>query len=213
MRIRIIVVLTFLILGSIPLQAQGQDDDWDLQELLELAALDINDYWVRVFADNNIQYTQPEIVLFTNRRIRTGCGVVRSRTGPFYCPRDHTIYLTYSFMQDYLDNVGDFAVVLILAHEWGHAVQAQVGELRGLSITRELQADCYAGSWARHAANTSEMVELSPGDLEEGATMLFLVGDRNSDWFAENAHGTSDQRIEAYNVGLEQDYPGCEVNP
>ena len=116
MRTRIIfgmsfILITIITVSSIPLQAQGQDDDWDLQELLELAALDINDYWVTVFAENNIQYTQPEIVLFTNRRIQTGCGVARARTGPFYCPRDHTIYLTYGFMQDYLDNVGDFAVV------------------------------------------------------------------------------------------------------
>jgi hypothetical protein len=114
-----------------------------------------------------------------------------------------------NFMQAYLDNVGDFAVVLILAHEWGHAVQAQVGELRGLSITRELQADCYAGSWAHHADTVSENVRLEPGDLEEGATMLFLVGDRESDWFAENAHGTSDQRIAAYNVGLQHGYGQC----
>ena len=147
MRTQIIVVLAFIIIGMviigyIPSQAQGQDDDWDLQELLELGAQDINDYWQQVFAENNLQYIQPEITLFTNRRIRTGCGVARSRTGPFYCPNDHTIYLPYNFMQEFLDNVGDFAVVLILAHEWGHSVQAQVGELRGLSINRELQADC-----------------------------------------------------------------------
>jgi predicted metalloprotease len=41
--------------------------------------------------------------------------------------------------------------------------------------------------------------------------MLFLVGDRNADWFDDNAHGTSQQRIAAYNVGLENGYGDCDV--
>jgi predicted metalloprotease len=168
-------------------------------------------YWVNVFAENNLPYERPRVVLFSNRRIRTGCGAANSRTGPFYCPRDHSIYMPRTFMQYYLDNVGDFAVVIILAHEWGHAVQAQVGELRGLSINKELQADCYAGSYAHHAVNFSENVRLDPGDLDEGATMLFLVGDRNTDWFDDNAHGTSEQRMEAYIAGLEHNYGECDA--
>ena len=210
MRNKIILFITILIMGIAALPLQAQDRDWDLVELLELGALDIDAYWVAVFAENNLDYTRPEVVLFSARRIRTGCSMATSRMGPFYCSRDHTIYMPRNFMQAYLDNVGDFAVVLILAHEWGHAVQAQVGELRGLSVTRELQADCYAGSWAAYADSGSELVRLDPGDLEEGATMLFLVGDRNSDWFAENAHGTSEQRIAAYNVGLERGYGQCD---
>lgn len=207
MRVALIVVI-----GAVALMPTfAQDREWDLRDLLEIGALDINDYWVGVFDENNLPYEQPAIVLFRARRVRSGCGIASSASGPFYCSNDHTIYLPRGFMQAYLDRVGDFAAVLILAHEWGHSVQAQVGELRGLSINVELQADCYAGSYARHADSFSENVVLDPGDLEEGATMLFTVGDKNVEWFDDNAHGSSEQRIDAYVLGLENGYSACEI--
>lgn len=211
MQNKIILLISIAIMGIAVLPTQAQNRQWNVRDLLELGALDINEYWAAVFEENNLRYSRPNVILFQARRINSGCGVADARTGPFYCGRDHTIYLPQNFMQSYLNNVGDFAVVLILAHEWGHAVQAQVGELRGLSITRELQADCYAGSWARYANSFSDNVRLDPGDLDEGATMLFLVGDRNADWFDDNAHGTSQQRIAAYNAGLENSYGECDV--
>lgn len=63
----------------------------------------------------------------------------------------------------------------ILAHEWGHLVQANLGFLNGqyLTIQTELQADCFAGSWASHAGEEGYLEE---GDLDEGASSLFKAG-------------------------------------
>src|SRR4030095_6843062 len=88
--------------------------------------------------------------------------------------------------------------VIIIAHEWGHLVQAQSGISRGrhLTIQMELQADCFAGSYTKHA---EEAKELEPGDLEEAAVGLYSGGDpRGMPWFSPQAHGSSRQRINAF---------------
>jgi predicted metalloprotease len=62
--------------------------------------------------------------------------------------------------------------VTILAHEWGHLVQGNLGLLKGqyYTVQTELQADCFAGAWAAHAGEEGLLEE---GDLEEGANALF----------------------------------------
>ena len=91
-----------------------------------------------------------------------------SATGPFYCPADQKVYLDLSFF-DELDQrfgaSGDFAQAYVIAHEVGHHVQTLLGisskvsraraqadeaEANQLSVMMELQADCFAGVWARH---------------------------------------------------------------
>ena len=49
------------------------------------------------------------------------------------------------------EGYGEFIPALVMAHEFGHAVQARVGA-PGPSIATETQADCLAGSWTRWVA-------------------------------------------------------------
>lgn len=204
-----IFTLSFVLIR--PIQAQEQVlRNWNLAELLEVAAFDIDLYWQAAFAENGLRYRQPQIILFDTRSIQTRCGVSSSQIGPFYCSYDHTIYLPSAFMQNQLDEIGDFAVVLILAHEWSHAVQAQAQTLESaLSIYAELQADCFARAYSYHAAFESEHVTLDPGDLEEGALTLFLAGDTHLSWFDPQAHGTGRQRVTAYSDGFDGTYEAC----
>jgi predicted metalloprotease len=144
--------------------------------------------------------------------------------GPFYCPNDQTVYLDLSFWQEMETKLGasgaDFARAYVIAHEFGHHVQKLVGtsdqvqqaeqrargqaEANKYSVALELQADCYAGVWAAHAAQVSGgKVALDPGDLEEGLKTANAIGD---DTLQRNAtgrvqpegftHGTSAQRVE-----------------
>jgi len=183
-----------------------------LDEVFQLGAEDINDYWVSVFDAENINYDRPQIVLFSERSIRSACGRLDAAMGPVYCPNDHTGYFPRGFMQDQLDQIGDFAVVVIIGHEWGHSIQAQttLGNDNEYTIDNELQADCFAGSYSQYAKVKSVRVLLEAGDIEEGANAIFLVGDPDgTPWFDENAHGTGQQRLRAFTVGLDGDYAAC----
>lgn len=206
---RLTFVLAFLLLGILH-SPETHAQEWDLDELVDLAALDINEYWTAVFEEVNEDYEEPEVELTSRAEIETRCGTIPSDVGPFYCPPDHKIYMPEWFMEYELENVGDFAVVVILAHEWGHAIQSQWDDARTeLSILTELQADCFAGAYTAHAAFESENVTLSEGDLQEGVVALYFAGDLNSDWFDESAHGDSQQRLTLFLTGFQDGYSAC----
>lgn len=183
-----------------------------LDEIFELATEDLNDFWAGVFEAEKIRYDRPEIIVFDERSIRSGCGRLEAAFGPVYCPRDHTGYFPRGFMQDQLEEVGDFAVAVIIAHEWGHSIQAQTTlmEDNKYTIDNELQADCFAGAYSQYANVKSVRVLLEDGDIEEGANAIFLVGDpEGTPWFDENAHGTGRQRLSAFTIGLDGGYETC----
>ena len=100
---------------------------------------------------------------------------------------------------------------LITAHEWGHLVQTELGIMSASyrSIDIELQADCFAGAWAKHADQAGE---LEAGDLQEGARALYNAGDpANVPWFSRQAHGTPQQREDSFNNGYAQGVQGCPI--
>lgn len=196
--------------------AQQPRQPLTLDEIFALVEEDINDFWSLQFEAANARYVKPELVLYDRNRIRTGCGAVTARMGPLYCPADHTAYFPRNFMENEMATVGDFSVVVIIAHEWGHAVQRLTGlNASSPTIFGELQADCFAGAYSRYANLESVKVLLEDGDIEEGATALFLFGDpEGTPWFDEQAHGTGDQRYQSYIKGLNSDYKTClEIKP
>jgi predicted metalloprotease len=103
--------------------------------------------------------------------------------GPFYCPADEKVYIDLEFYETLKTRFGapgDFAQAYLIAHEVGHHVQNLLGisammdrmlgrisqsELNALSVRMELQADCFAGVWAKHAQAARQLLE--QGDVEE----------------------------------------------
>ena len=179
-----------------------------MQTLLIFAAEDINGYWLDKFNQENTEYAAPNRFVPYDEPIETECGPALLNNA-FYCGGDHGIYYDYNFLLDQLNTDGDFAPVTILAHEWGHLVQGNLGLLQGqfLTIQTELQADCFAGAWA---ASAGEKGYLEEGDLDEGASSLFKAGDDiDYPWFKPGAHGQPEERIQAFNMGLEQGADAC----
>jgi predicted metalloprotease len=125
--------------------------------------------------------------------INTGCGPATSAAGPFYCPPDQRVYIDLTFFRQLETEFaaqGDFAKAYVIAHEVGHHVQnllgtadkvraaqqrSSEGDANALSVSMELQADCYAGIWANHADNARQLVE--DGDIDEALTAASAVGD------------------------------------
>ena len=186
---------------------------------------DTEDVWGAVMADMRGSYRKPTLTLFSGA-VDSGCGMAEAAAGPFYCPADEHVFIDLSFfdeMELQSGAPGDFAQAYVVAHEIGHHVQnllgtsARVQELRQrvdeieanqLSVRLELQADCYAGMWARHAEETSDILEA--GDIEEALGAASAVGDDRLQRRAGSqvvpdsfTHGTSEQRMRWFRRGFD----------
>ncbi|MBP7609277.1 MAG: neutral zinc metallopeptidase, partial [Steroidobacteraceae bacterium] len=138
-----------------------------LSELAGVTLAQTEETWGKLFGGN---YPPPTMVMFSGQT-PSACGTGQAAMGPFYCPLDQKVYLDLSFFQELEQKFGapgDFAQAYVIAHEVGHHVQNVTGtagkvqqaqqrasskaEANQYSVMLELQADCYAGVWARDAA-------------------------------------------------------------
>jgi uncharacterized protein len=180
---------------------------------------DVQETWSKIFAKEGQSYERAKMVIFSGAT-STACGTGQTATGPFYCPSDHKVYLDVSFFQTLdqrLGAKGDFAQAYVVAHEVGHHVQNITGGMeRGASIAIELQADCYAGVWAK---STGERNLLEAGDAEEAINAAAAVGDDRLQEMSQGTvqpekwtHGSSKQRASWFNRGFESGDPrACDT--
>jgi uncharacterized protein len=186
-------------------------------------------------------YKPAKTVLFSNQ-VSTGCGAADSGTGPFYCPADDRVYIDltfYKLLADQLGAPGEFAQPYVLAHEYGHHIQDLVGteaEMRRqqerdpdqanlLSVKLELQADCYAGVWAKGATGTTDssgqkiFKSLTAEDIQQGIDTAGKIGDDTLQQRGggtidpkEFTHGTSAQRQQWFSTGYKAGDPkSCDT--
>jgi uncharacterized protein len=202
---------------SEPYQSTPQEQE--RFDFVKVVMADTEDVWKAEFARHGETYPDPTLVIYTDR-INTACGAGMAQMGPFYCPGDQKVYIDLGFY-DELDRTfhapGDFAQAYVIAHEVGHHVQTLLGtsqkvhamqgrpDYNEYSVRLELQADCYAGAWAR---NNQEY--LDRGDIEEAMTAANAIGDDAIQGRTQGkvvphsfTHGTSEQRMGWFNKGLQ----------
>ena len=205
-----------------------------LRQLTEVVLADTEDAWKAILPKYGVQYVEPTLVLFS-QAVQSGCGMAQSGMGPFYCPLDQKVYVDMSFYDELATRFGapgDFAQAYVIAHEVGHHVQNLVGtaeqvqkaqqragkaEANELSVRMELQADCFAGVWAKNAAQSRQLLEA--GDVEEGLRAASAIGDdriqqQTQGYVVQDAftHGSSEQRVRWFRRGLEQGTPeACDT--
>ncbi|MEX0784757.1 MAG: neutral zinc metallopeptidase [Dehalococcoidia bacterium] len=180
-----------------------------LAELVAFAAADIDDYWATRLRGIAVGYVAPELIPY-REAVPTGCGPA-PLDNAIYCGFDHTVYYDEALFEREFEVNGDFAPILILAHEWGHVVQAHIGffALENLyDIDYELQADCMAGVYAR---NLNQRKLLALGDLDEAGATLLNIGDDAGEvaWYDPGAHGTGEERTYAFQTGFEDGLSIC----
>ena len=176
--------------------------------------------WGQAFQQAGAQYQPTTLVAYTDYD-QSGCGAAQAAMGPFYCPTDQRIYIDPAFFNELSRRFGapgDFAQAYVIAHEVGHHIQnlegtldraqsaqARLGQAEGnqVQVGVELQADCYAGVWAKRSGL------LEAGDIEEGMRAAEAIGDDTLQKQTQGrvvpesfTHGTSAQRMEALRRGL-----------
>ena len=130
----------------------------------------------------------------------------------FYCPEDDFIAWDDIGLFPRLDReYGRFTVALVLAHEWGHAIQ-QRGGVDEDGVIMEQQADCFAGAWVKHLPKTAagSGLSLDPADLD--GAVAGLIGFRDPVGLtpaSEGSHGTGFDRVRAFQEGYADGVARC----
>jgi uncharacterized protein len=211
-----------LILGS-----KDSAQPKNMEQFLTAVTKDVDAYWTKAFKDSGLP--EPKVSykwIPAGQTAASACGDEDGTLGDSaaaYCPGDDTIYISEKFATDiyngtldkvlpgssqgYGRTVGDFSVAYIVAHEYGHEVQAELGlfDEYGQQVPTmafELQADCYAGTWAKSAYQENR---LQDGDVQEALDAALAVGD--FDTADPGHHGTPEEREQAWNGGFESGDP------
>lgn len=205
-------------------------EEKNLGKFVSMVTAETEQTWAAEFQKMGMNYRKPKVVMFENVT-QSGCGTAQAAMGPFYCPADETVYMDMGFFgelqQKFGARVTEFTIAYVMAHEIGHHVQTLLGttqkvdglrssgryseaEMNRVSVATELQADFYAGVWAKQTDNREHILE--SGDIQSAMEAAAAVGDdniqrRTAGYVNQEAftHGSSAQRQEwfmkGYNTG------------
>jgi uncharacterized protein len=153
-------------------------------------------FWSEELARYGKEYTPAKTVLYSGST-QSACGTASNQVGPFYCPLDKKVYIDASFFQilsqQFGADQGALAQEYVVAHEYGHHIQDELGLLgraqqdpngaQSGSVRTELMADCLAGVWAKNAAETKDangqtfLKPLTQKDIDSALSAAAAVGD------------------------------------
>jgi predicted metalloprotease len=192
----------------------------------------IQAYWTDAFAASGETYQPSDTVLFSGMT-SSGCGTASAATGPFYCPPDQLIYIDLDFFAELRARFGaqggSLAQGYVVAHEYGHHVQDLLGVLgtgggetgaESQAVRIELQADCFAGVWANHAAATGFLQPLTAAQIADALDAAEAVGDDRIQAATQGqvnpdswTHGSSEQRQAWFRTGYDSgDAATCDTS-
>lgn len=133
------------------------------------------------------------------------------RGNAFYCPnKDVVAWDSEELLPDLKSRFGDFVIPIVLAHEWGHAIQER-SNFTARTVTKELQADCFAGGWAKHAKDAG-LYKVNAADMDNAlAGILELRDSPGSSKIDPSAHGSGFDRVSAFQDGYDKGPTACKA--
>jgi predicted metalloprotease len=199
-----VFALVLVVAGSGTASGQTPPTPAEVASDIQTAVLVTDAFW----AQNMQGYTSPTVVgLYDGTR--PGAPTCGAETlGPqnaYYCrPGDYVAWDVTLMGRAF--ELGDAFLYYVVAHEWGHAVQARLSA-EHQSIAGELQADCLAGG-ALYGAAAAGLLVFEQGDEKEIVNGLTNVADEFA-WGDPSHHGNAFQRIEAFNKGRTGGVTAC----
>jgi predicted metalloprotease len=216
----------------------GADANENVECRMVGASASLEAYWQQAGPEIGLSYVGPQDFVLFSGGTTTGCGSASSATGPFYCPPDQTIYIDVTFYDELRSRFGSsggpLAEMYVVAHEWGHHVQnlagilerAQDGQTGPTSnaVRVELQADCFAGSWAANASEVPDesgvpfLQPLTDAQIADALSAASAVGDDRIQEAMQGqvnphtfTHGTSEQRQRWFMTGFNEGAGACDT--
>lgn len=181
-----------------------QELDPNVQEILQdmdTATEVVNNYWASHWSEFFTgSYSPPQVVgLYdgTGANVPLCAGKPLEAGNAHYCESGDFVAWDVSLMASGFMS-GDAWVYLVIAHEWGHAIQARLSKTLE-SQQAELQADCFAGA-VLYGARDDGTLQFEQGDEREIANGLASVADETP-WTKEGDHGDTFERIQAFGAG------------
>jgi uncharacterized protein len=202
--------------------SRGRTEVSQVEGFLDDVLGSVDDYWTQTLtAAGRPEPRVARVWVEPGEILRTGCGVAADDSAAFYCPTDDTIYVAVVLASrlwrgiandfpgeraGYGHAVGDFGLAYVVAHEYAHDVQQELGlytQTPRIGVEPfELQADCMAGLWGNSVYRAGK---LQPGDIQEAMSTAAAAGD--FDYGNVQHHGTPDERRAAWLDGFRSGDP------
>ena len=200
-----------------PIRTSTADFDYDeYTTTLEQVFSSLEQYWSQALPEAfGVEFTPPSRYVYYRPEEGPGprCGQEQAPArNAFYCPAgDFIAWDESGLVIPYYVQQGDFAAAFVLAHEFGHAMQARLPQRERLTVLSELQADCFAGAWARYVSDEGY---LEAGDLDEATFAVLAARDVPGTPFTDpRAHGTGFERTRAFSDGYGDGPRACAPAP
>ncbi|WP_242613380.1 neutral zinc metallopeptidase [Herbihabitans rhizosphaerae] len=197
-------------------------DNGEIDQLALAALADVYEYWTVDMRRNFQQEFRPLRKLLSydanGKNVKICGSATQGKPNAFYCDPENTIaWDRGELLPELRDQYGKMAVVSVLAHEMGHAIQYQLGKKNNIerstpSILKEQQADCYTGAYMRWVLDgQSKRFQLSTGDgLNQVLATMFSIRDPlGEDFTRRGAHGLAFDRVYAFQAGLSEGTTRC----
>ncbi|MEV0433730.1 metallopeptidase [Nocardia sp. NPDC050413] len=131
-----------------------------------------------------------------------------------YCRSDNSIGWDRAMLLPTMsETFGPMSVVMVLAHEYGHAIQtmAKMVTKKTPVLVKEQQADCFAGAFMRHVAEgKSKHFTINTSDgLNSVLAATVSIRDSDPD-DPESVHGSAFERVTAVQIGFTDGARGCK---
>jgi len=189
----------------------------------------VQDYWSKTLPRYQMNYEPVKTVIYQGQT-PSGCGTANAQVGPFYCPLDSKVYVDASFFQELTSkfgaDAGQLAKEYVIAHEYGHHVQNLLGILNRAqqdpqgpnsgAVRTELMADCLAGTWVKHATETTDangtplLKAITESDIKSALSAASAVGDDRIQEKVQGrvtpetwTHGSAQARMKWFTQGYE----------
>ena len=158
--------------------------------------------------------------VYPGREDVPGCGQSLTtyseiRGNAFYCfEGDFIAYDDADLLPQLYEQLGPAVIGVVLAHEWGHAIQRRIG-YQDATIYMEQQADCFAGAWIAHLARgENPALPFADADLKNAINGMIQVRDQpGTGATGEAAHGTAFDRVGAFQDGFINGASQCATYP